>query len=240
MNPPRVLLIEDDSSIRRYVELAWDDQPIELLHAPSLRQALEMVRHAGPFRLIITDLMLPDGSGIQLLQSLASEPALRAGAYLAVFSAGLSAERRRELSGLGVDEVIAKPATLADLLGALERGLAVRPPPRPGGAEAGKSGSAAVARYFAGDLDLYTAYRAQCLRQFPLDRQAGDLALATGDLATVRRLTHSLKTVLQTLGHDEESSLARELEVNAADGRPDRVMDGWRELARALDRLAHA
>ena len=239
MSLPRVLLVEDDPSIRRFVELAWDDQPIELLQAASLAEALDLVHRAGPFRLVITDLMLPDGSGLQLLQALASDPALRAEARVAVFSAGLSAERRADLDGLGVDEVIAKPAALAQLVACLERSLTS---PVGGQGPAPQVFDHAVERvvehYFAGDHGLYDSYRASCLRQFAVDRRTGDAALASGDLPALRRLAHSLKTVLLTLGHEGDSALARQLECDAAQGMAMPAAAGWQQLAQSLSRLA--
>ena len=234
----RVLLTEDDASIRRFVELALEDLPIELVQAASVAQSLQRLREAGPFRLLITDLMLPDGSGMQLLQALAADPALRAGARVAVFSAGLSADRRAELDGLGVDEVIAKPASVGQLIDCVQRALGEAPGALEGRAATDDLRRAAVERYFAGDQGLYAAFRASCERQFVLDRRAGDAAMALNDLAAVRRLAHSLKTVLLTLGHEAESAWARQLETDAAGGDTEQVRGGWGRLALALDRLA--
>jgi HPt (histidine-containing phosphotransfer) domain-containing protein len=96
----------------------------------------------------------------------------------------------------------------------------------------------AVDRYFAGDHTLYAAYRDSCRRQFAIDRRAGDTALAAGDNAAVRRLAHSLKTVLQTLGHEDDGAVARQLEHDATDGLTQAVHEGWARLGQALDRLS--
>lgn len=56
----------------------------------------------------------------------------------------------------------------------------------------------------------------------------------------MRRLAHSLKSVLLTLGHAPESALARQLEADAADGRAGASRAGWRQLGDALDRLARS
>ena len=260
MNPPeaasppaRVLLIEDDPSIRRFIGLALEDEPIELHEAATVAEALAGLRAHGPFRLVMTDLMLPDGNGRQVLQTLVADPALRGSARLAVFSAGVSAETRAELTVLGVDDVLTKPASLDALLDCEHRSLdgpapgsepAVEPArqapskaPTPAGAAAE---DAAIDTYFSGDRPLYRLYRDSCARQFPLDRQAGDAAVAVADLQAMRRLAHSLKTVLRTLGHELDSVLAGRLEQAAAEGRHDEVRAGWEQLARTLDRLACA
>jgi CheY-like chemotaxis protein len=229
----RALLVEDDASIRRFVQLALEDEPVELLLAETVAQALHRLRTQGPFRLVLTDLMLPDGNGLQVLQALAAEPALRAGARVAVFSAGLSAQTREQLTPLGVDEVIVKPAPLARLLDCLHRALA---------APAAPVGSTALGRaiddYFAGDRALYDRYRQSCLLQFPADRRQGDAAVQAGDWAALRRLAHSLKSVLLTLGHGAESALARQLEADAAAGRQQAARQGWERLAASIDGLS--
>lgn len=231
---PRVLVIEDDASIRRFIELALEEEPIELLQAETVAQALQRLRTQGPFRLVLTDLMLPDGSGLQVLQALADEPALRAGARLAVFSAGLSADTRQALARLGVDEVMAKPAPLAQLLQCLAKALAADAAPA---APAPDPQAAAVSDYFGGNQALYDSFRDTCLLQFAADRRAGDAALQAADWAALRRQAHSLKSVLQTLGHGADAAVARQLEADAAAGLHEAARSGWARLGATLDRL---
>lgn len=232
---PRVLVIEDDASIRRFIALALEDEPLALWHADSVQQALARLRADGPFRLVFTDLMLPDGHGSDVLQALADQPALRAGARVVVFSAGLTGELRQRLQSLGVDEVISKPAGVADLVQAARRALAGDPA---AAAPADDPRAQAVERYFAGNQALFDAYRDSCRQQFERDRRAGDAAVGGADWQALRRLAHSLKSVLQTLGHDEASATARRVEADAAAGLVDAARDGWVRLAAALDRLA--
>lgn len=58
MNLPRVLLVEDDASIARFVELALEELPIELVTCTNVGDAMQALQ-ARHTRLIITDLMLP-------------------------------------------------------------------------------------------------------------------------------------------------------------------------------------
>lgn len=232
---PRVLLVEDDASIRRFVAMALEDQPIELVEATTLAEA-EAALAAAPVRLLISDLMLPDGSGMALLQALAADPVRRAGARLAAFSAGISAERRAQLEALGVDEVISKPASLAALEGCVQRALegAAAPP----AASAEPPVDDVVERHFGGDRALYEAFSDACYGQFTLDLRQGDAADAAGDLPALRRLAHSLKSVLQTLGHEDASRTAAALEALAAEGDRVRAPAGWARLRAALAPLA--
>ncbi|RZL31759.1 MAG: response regulator, partial [Rubrivivax sp.] len=107
----RLLLIEDDASITRFVELALDGLPgpdggapaVEL-HAVSTLAAARTALAAGGWGLVISDLMLPDGSAESLL---ADGLALAPGAPpWVVFSAGVREDRRRELAARGVARVL--------------------------------------------------------------------------------------------------------------------------------------
>lgn len=240
MNPapalPRVLLVEDDASIRRFVELALDDMPIALQQAPTLAAA-RAVLAAAPVRLLITDLMLPDGNGVDLLRELAADSALRAGARLVAFSAGISAERRQQLLALGVDEILAKPVALRQLEDCVQRALATPAPaqaPTSAPQAAADGAAAAVARYFGGQTALFEAYRASCLLQFEADLRDGDAAVAAHDLAALRRLAHSLKSVLLTLGLDTISQQAATAELLAAGADAAAALAAWPPLRQAL------
>lgn len=222
---PRVLLVEDDASIRRFVAMALDELPIDLREATTLAEAGQVLAE-GPVALLLCDLMLPDGSGVSLLQALAADPRRRAGARLVAFSAGISAERREQLQHIGVDEVLAKPVALAALEACVQRALA----PAAAAPPAAAPGSDPVARFFGGDRALFETYRASCLAQFPADLAEGDAALAAGHLGALRRLAHSLKSVLLTLGHDDASRQAAALEALAAAGDAVHAPAAWAAL----------
>lgn len=218
MGVPRVLLVEDDASIRRFVATALEDEPIELVQAATLAEA-DAALAAAPAALVIADLMLPDGSGLTLLEALAGRP----GTTAVAFSAGLDARTRERLAAIGVAEVLHKPASLGALLACVRRVLdgaaapaAAAPAATPG---AGADRDAALAEtYFGGDTALLDLYRAQCLAQFEIDARDGDQAVLRADLPGLRRLAHSLKSVLQMIGRDDGAALARGIEDLAAAG----------------------
>ncbi|MGD9833956.1 MAG: response regulator [Piscinibacter sp.] len=222
MSRPRVLLVDDDPSIRRFVALALEDLDIELVEAGSVAQARERLADGESFALIVTDLMMPGETGLDLLQHLADHPAQRAGARLAVFSAGLNAAMQARLAGFDVWRQLSKPISVLELEDCVREAVgaggaaAAAAPAQPGPLGAGQE--AAIARHFAGDRGLFLAYRASCVAQFPADVSAGDDALARDDAPALRRLAHSLKSVLATLGDADAGALARTLEDAAARG----------------------
>lgn len=228
MNRPRVLLVDDDPSIRRFVALALEDLDIELIEAGSVAQARERLAEGAGFALIVTDLMMPGETGLDLLQHLADQPARRGQARLAVFSAGLNAAMQARLAGFDVWRQLSKPISVLELEDCVREALGVpgSEANRPGAsAAAGAAGAlddaaeAAIHRHFAGDRALFLAYRASCIAQFEADIRAGDAALAKPDMPALRRLAHSLKSVLATLGEADGSATARQLEDAA--GRAD-------------------
>jgi CheY-like chemotaxis protein/HPt (histidine-containing phosphotransfer) domain-containing protein len=243
MGLPRVLLVEDDASIRRFVSLALEDEAIELLQAPTLAAAIEALR-GDPFALALCDLMLPDGSGLDLLRELASPGAPSPGARRVAFSAGISAPLMRQLEQAGVHDVLHKPASLADLLACLERALNAAPPvasqvaPLAAPAPSSAADPGAVHTYFGGDQALHDAYLAQCRAQFARDASAGDLAQAQADLPALRRLAHSLKSVWRSLGFAQDATLAARLEDSAAHGDAAASAALWPQVRGRL--LGHA
>lgn len=233
---PRVLLVEDDASIRRFVTLALDESPVQLRTCETVAEALQILAEGG-VALVITDLMLPGESGLGLAERLAQTPGLARGARLAVFSAGVTPEVQQRLDALGVWRTLRKPASVLDIEACVSDALALwnatppsaAPPAAalPSAAHAAQSPAqptpasqadetAAIAAHFAGNAALFKAYRTSCHAQFPHDQTAGDAAAAAGDAAALRRLGHSLATVLLTLGRPADSALARALEATAA------------------------
>lgn len=235
-----MLLVEDNTSIQQFMAMVLEPHPIDLSIAGSLAEARAALR-AGQFDLVVTDLMLPDGSGLDLLQELHEAPGLRQSAELAVFSAGVNDAARARLEQLGVDRVMTKPAPLAELerqvLEAIDPALRrAEAGPMDGAAAAGTSEQEAIDTYFGGDSALFHAFRRSCLVQFSRDMADGDAALAGQDTAALRRVAHSLKSVLLTLGHPALSELARQAEHDAAGGRPEAARS-WLELRAGLARL---
>lgn len=237
MSRPRVLLVDDDASIRRFVALALEDLEIELVEAGSVREARELLSGNVPFTLIVTDLMMPGETGLDLLQHLADQPERRGAARVAVFSAGLNAAMQARLAGFDVWRQLSKPISVTELedcvrdaVGSVGAASAAARPAADAPEALDADAEAAITRHFAGDRSLFLAYRASCVAQFAADARAGDEALVRGDAAALRRLAHSLKSVLATLGHAEAAAVARRLEDTAAAGDEPASRPLWQTL----------
>lgn len=246
---PRVLLVEDEAAIRRFVGMALEERELELVEAPSLAAAIEALR-GEPFVLVLCDLMLPDGSGLDLLRLLGEPGAPSPQARRVAFSAGVSAAQRQQLDEAGVHGVLRKPASLGELLACVDDALAAAGSvPAPTDAVPAVAATAPatapappaadpVALYFDGDRALYDTYRRQCCLQFATDANDGDACCARGDWASLRRHAHSLKTVLLTLGEAGAGARALVLEQAAAAGDAEAARAHWPALAQVLRRLA--
>jgi HPt (histidine-containing phosphotransfer) domain-containing protein len=88
--------------------------------------------------------------------------------------------------------------------------------------------------YFDGDRGLYEEYKALCREQFKLDATEGDRACDRGDTEALRRLAHSLKTVLRSLGKPELSELAFAVEDASAGRDMGAALVAWQTLRRGL------
>lgn len=223
--PARLLLVEDDFAIARFVALVLEDDAVDIVHGATLQEGLQALQ-SQRFDLVLTDLMLPDGNGIEvLLQAGQLSPRPRC----FVFSAGVNAELRSRLHDAGAEKVIDKPIGV----GPLRDALLSTPPATPAMAQGGD----ACERYFAGDRALYQAFQACARPQLRADLQTGDAALAAADLPALRRLGHSLKTALQMIDEPAVGELARALEASAKTGDEAAARRDWLRLRDALHRL---
>ena len=238
----RLLLIEDDVSIARFVELALEELPGHDATAPAVE--LSVVRRlvdaraallAGGWQLVISDLMLPDGSAETLLAEGLAQTA-DAPPWV-IFSAGVHPERHAALAARGIARTLRKPVPLAELLdtvSGLLRGRTLAASP----VAAVASGVDPVRQHFGGDRDMYESFRAGCLERFADDLAQGNAAVASGDAPALRRVAHGLKAVLELLGHPALAARARMLETAAADWAPGSPLpEGWLPLSRALAEL---
>lgn len=235
-----MLLVEDDPMLRRFVCMALELLPLEVLECDSVASALQILA-TQPVQLILTDLMLPGASGVDLLLHLQQHPTLRGTAKVVVLSAGLTPEARQQLAPLQVWRMLEKPIPVAALEQCVQEALddasdhSTNGPHSPLAASAPASARpAAIDQYFGGDAELFHLYRSTCMAQFPHDLAAGDLAAHGHDLQTLRRVAHSLKTVLLTIDLPALAAQARALEQACHAGAPEAAGRDWPQLRATL------
>lgn len=75
----RILVIEDEKEVRKFVQRALEHYDYQAVSAATAREAVELFEKAEtPFHLIFSDVVLPDGNGIDLVQNFYSrDPSLK-------------------------------------------------------------------------------------------------------------------------------------------------------------------
>ena len=116
----RLLIVEDDLGVRRLVSIHLEQQQgLSVTGAGTVDDALVAVRHSA-FDVVILDLALPDGSGLEVLSALRT---LGSTAHVIILSgAGSEIDRVRALD-LGADDYVVKPFSARELTARI---LAVR------------------------------------------------------------------------------------------------------------------
>jgi CheY-like chemotaxis protein len=120
---PRVLIADDDSSIRRMLVLSLKREGYQISEACDGSEALEAMR-AGQ-DLVLLDLMMPKVSGWEVLSARAAAPVLRKIPVIVI-----TAERGDGLARISADEICAllpKPFDLATLRALVKSCLDVAP-----------------------------------------------------------------------------------------------------------------
>jgi CheY-like chemotaxis protein len=120
----RVLLVDDDASVRRLCTEVLRRAGFETIEAESGRHGLDLAR-LNPPDLLLADILMPGLDGFELAEALRRDEATRA-----IPVVYLSGERepsdRMRAHALGVAAFVTKPfdpgALVALLLGVLERG----------------------------------------------------------------------------------------------------------------------
>jgi two-component system, OmpR family, KDP operon response regulator KdpE len=107
----RVLMIEDEPEIRRFVRMALESEGLEVFEAATLQRGLIDSATRRP-ELVVLDLGLPDGDGLDFIREFrgwSQAPVL-------VLSAREGEERKVQALDAGADDYLVKPFGVAELL----------------------------------------------------------------------------------------------------------------------------
>ena len=118
MNPIRVLVVDDEPQILRFLRPALEASGYEVLHAETGREALRLAANSAP-DVIILDLGLPDIDGKEVL---VQARAFTQAPILILSAREREAEKITALD-LGADDYIEKPFAIGELLARLRAAL---------------------------------------------------------------------------------------------------------------------
>ena len=147
----RVLLIEDEPAVAKGLVFGLKEEGYEVLWAKSCAAGIDMLKSRSP-ELLILDIRLPDGSGLDLCRQIRSQ-----GYHLPVLMLTARDEEADKVLGLelGADDYMVKPFSFPELLSRI-RALTRRAY----GELAGKQdGRKSVIDDLVVDFDRYTAFR---------------------------------------------------------------------------------
>lgn len=113
----RVLLVEDEDSIREMVALNLRMAGWEVLEAPSAERALELMHQSQPCDAALLDIMLPGMDGLSLCETIRRDNS--AIGIIMVSAKGQEEDKIRGLS-IGADDYITKPFSVSELIARLE------------------------------------------------------------------------------------------------------------------------
>ena len=153
--PPRLLVVDDEPDLRTLYELALLREGYDIDAAGGVEEGWALLR-AARYDAVITDMRLPDGTGLDLLARL--EQAGRPEKTIVITAYG-SAENAVQALKAGAYDYLTKPVDLrqfrAVVAAALGRVAAPAAPVRAGGRGAGAvAGPAALARLIGGSTAL--------------------------------------------------------------------------------------
>ncbi len=111
MNRHRILVVEDEAEIRRFVRLALESEGHEVHEAEGLKRGLIEAGTSRP-DLLVLDLGLPDGDGIELIRALRGWSA----APVIVLSARSGEADKIAALDAGADDYLVKPFGAGELL----------------------------------------------------------------------------------------------------------------------------
>ena len=108
----RILVVEDEASIRELVALNLKMTGWEVLEAPSAERALELIQKNPPCDVALLDIMLPGMDGFSLCETIRhGDP------YIGIIMASAKGQESDKIRGLsiGADDYITKPFNILEV-----------------------------------------------------------------------------------------------------------------------------
>ena len=113
----RILVVEDETSIREMVALNLRRAGWDVLEAPTAERALELLNRSEDCQAALLDIMLPGMDGLSLCETIRRSNASIG--IIMVSAKGQEADKIRGLS-IGADDYITKPFSVSELVARVE------------------------------------------------------------------------------------------------------------------------
>ncbi len=110
MAHPRILVVDDDPDLREALELWFDKRNCEVTFAANGDEGLTILRSGEPIDLVLTDVMMPELNGMELLRLVKSNVHLFT-TKIVVMSSNTNPEFRKKAAELGAVEYLSKVDT---------------------------------------------------------------------------------------------------------------------------------
>jgi len=110
---PKILLVEDEPSLQYSLKFNLEAEGFEVVAVGDGQQALKAYNEAGPFSLVVLDVMLPELDGFAVAKAIRSED-LKTG--ILMLTARAATQDRIEGLQSGADDYLTKPFHLEELL----------------------------------------------------------------------------------------------------------------------------
>lgn len=207
---PRILLIDDEPSIREPLSEYLEAQGFAVTDAANASEARSVLR-AQTVDLVVSDIMMPGEDGLSLTRH------LRETSSIPVILLTARAEDTERIIGLeiGADDYVVKPFNPRELVARIQAVLRRQPPLPPPGAPA-TAGQAVEFGEFRLNLGTRT-----------LTRNGDEVPLTTGEFALLKVLVEHPRT---PMSRDKLMELARGREFGAFDRSIDVQVSRLRKL----------
>jgi two-component system response regulator PilR (NtrC family) len=118
---PKLLVVDDEPGLRKVLEITFRRQGHEVVAVPGVKTALEAIRQSpAPFALVLTDLVMPDGSGMDVLT--AAKQRSEATEVL-VMTAHSTVDAALEAMRRGAYDFVTKPFSPAEIAALAQKAL---------------------------------------------------------------------------------------------------------------------
>ncbi|WP_426174360.1 sigma-54-dependent transcriptional regulator [Massilia sp. TWR1-2-2] len=175
MTSPRILVVDDEADLRELLDITLVKMGLDVDCAETLGQARALFA-ASEYALVLTDMRLPDGLGLELVREVAASGK---GTPIAVVTAYGSADNAVVALKAGAFDYVSKPVVLDDLRVMVRSALRLTSP-----GSAPPAASAATPSRLIGDSAAMQALRAQIAR---LARSMAPIAI-TGESGSGKEL----------------------------------------------------